>query len=225
MPASTPGPLRVAGTVRIQVDDAAGVRPIRTWDIAGGQWRTHELPSLVRSVRVAVDYVVMASGRGGAVTIEVKRSYDSLSDPRVRGETGLGRPDDPQRVAPVKAVVRDLLADCAASFREMVMPVDVTAEVPLRGTWDRGGKAGLDAAGQGDMKAAIYHFRAAAATDPDDSALVFDLAVVAEAAGQLDLARENYRRVVEMSGNRDRQAAEGLDRVERVISRTSPGRR
>jgi len=152
-------------------------------------------------------------------TIETRRSYTSPEDPRVRGELGLDRPDDPARVPPADDILKELLAQCADEFFDMISPREVTADVPMRGTWNADGSAGLKAAEAGDFAAAVGHLEAAVAAEPKDVNLLFNLAAACEAAGNLEEALAHYKAVVERTQGQDAVAAEAAQRVERVLKR------
>ena len=211
----------VGGKVRIEVKDAPGSRDVRRWDAATRAWVAEAAATLVRTATVDVDFVV-TRGDARLVAVECRRTYDSAEDPRVRGDLGLERPDDPARVPPADQVVRELLDDCVTSFCEMIAPGEVTVRVPTRGTLNGEGAAGLKAAAGGDFQAAVRHLEAAVAASPNDVNLLFDLAVACEAAGRLDAAQAHYCAVAERTANRDRLAADGAARTERVLKRLTP---
>jgi len=210
----------VGGTIALETKDVKGTRTVRRWDGESREWLPSQVPTLVRSATATVEFAVFGPGaKDRLFTIETRRSYTSPEDPRVRGELGLERPDDPVRVPPMDQILRVLLGQCADSLVEMISPREVTADVPMRGTWNSAGSAGLKAAAEGDFAAAIRHLQAAVASDPKDVNLVFDLAVACEAAGRLEDALTHYKAVVERTKGQDSVAAEGAKRVERVLKR------
>jgi len=167
---------------------------------------------------VGVQFVVTrAVGGEHLVTVEVRRSYDSPADPRVRGPLGLERPDDPQRVPPAEQVLRELLTECVEAFCRMVAPVELVARVPLRPAASRQGAAALDAARVGDFQAAIGRLQAAVEAAPNDANLRFNLAVVCEAGGEFEAALSHYQAVVKQAEGRDPLADEGARRLRRVL--------
>lgn len=208
----------VGGTVRVDAKDARGARRLRQWDAKARAWAEREVPTLVRTVAVDVTFGVERGGRR-LLAVESRRTYRSTEDPRVRGETALERPDDPERVPPADQVVRELLAECAESFCKMITPDEVVVQVPTRGTLSSRGAAGLKAAGQGDFPEAVRQLEAAVAADPNNADLRFDLAVACEAAGQLEAAVAHYQEVVERTGGKDRPAAEAAKRAGRILKR------
>ncbi len=210
----------VGGTITLETKDVKGTRTVRRWDAETRTWRAVQAPMLVRSATATVEFAVFGPGaKDRLFTIETRRSYTSPEDPRVRGELGLERPDDPARVPPMDQILRELLGRCADSFLEMISPREVTAEVPMRGTWNSAGSAGLKAAEEGDFAAAVRHLEAAVASDPKDVNLLFDLAAACEAAGRLEDALKHYKAVVERTKGQDAVAAEAAKRVERVLKR------
>lgn len=215
--AANPGVL-VRGDIHITLRDVKATRRVRWRDGNSGDLIGRDVPTLIRTGQVKVDFVVTgASGGKELVTIETRRSYRSTEDPRVRGELGLLRPDDPTHVPASETIVRELLTGCIESFCGMIAPLEVVEQVPLRIAL--GGGDGFTAARRGDMQAASRHFGAAVAGSPSDVALAFNLAVTAEAAGKLDLALESYRTVQKLTDGQDRPAAVGAQRVERIIHR------
>lgn len=208
----------VGGTVRVDAKEAKGASRLRQWDAKARAWAEREVPTLVRTVAVDVAFVVERGGRR-LFAVEARRAYRSTDDPRVRGETALERPDDPERVPPADQVVRELLADCAESFCEMIAPDEMVVRVPTRGTLSSRGAAGLKAAGQGDFPEAIRQLEAAVAADPNNADLRFDLAAACEAGGQLEAAVTHYQAVVQRTGGKDRLAAESAQRAGRVVKR------
>lgn len=212
--------VEVGGILHADVRDAKSSRRLRQWDAATREWREVEVPTLVRTVALVVEFAVFRPGADERLlTVEIRRSYDSTEDPRVRGDLGLERPDDPDRVPPADEIARALLEECADAFIEMISTHEVAAEVPTRGTWNRNGSDGLKAAGQGDFEAAILLLEAAVAANPKDTGLLFDLAVACEGGGRLQDALDHYRAVVERTGGKDPAAVEAAARVERVLTR------
>ena len=210
----------VGGTITLETKDVKGTRAVRRWEGETREWHAVQMPTLVRSATATVEFAVFGPGaKDRLFTIETRRSYTSPEDPRVRGELGLERPDDPARVPPMDQILRVLLGQCADSLVEMISPREVTADVPMRGTWNSAGSAGLKAAAEGDFAAAIRHLQAAVASDPRDVNLLFDLAVACEAAGRLEDALKHYRVIVERTKGQDAIAAEAAKRVERVLKR------
>ena len=212
--------LEVGGTVAVETKDVKGSRNIRQWTGEKREWVAVEVPTLVRSATVAVEFGVFRPGaKERLLTVETRRSYTSPEDPRVRGELGLERPDDPARVPPADEILRELVGRCADEFLDMIAPREVTADVPMRGTWNADGSAGLKAAEQGDFAEAVRHLEAAVASDPGDDNLLFDLAAACEAAGRLKDALTHYKAVLEGTKGQDAVAAEAAQRVERVLKR------
>ena len=210
----------VGGTIALETKDVKGTRTVRRWDGQTRTWHAVQVPTLVRSATATVEFAVSRPGaKDRLFTIETRRSYTSPEDPRVRGELGLDRPDDPARVPSMDRILRVLLGQCADSLVEMISPREVTADVPMRGTWNSAGSAGLKAAEEGDFAAAIRHLQAAVASDPKDVNLLFDLAAACEAAGKLEEALTHYKAVVERTKGGDSVAAEAAKRVERVLKR------
>ena len=218
---ATSGSLIVAGMIDIESTDRAGQRDIRRWNADNGQYDTQPEPFLVRTTKVGVDFVIKRR-RGGEpmVTIETRRTHRSNEDPRLRGELGLGRGDDPLRVPPAEDVVRELLAECVETFSGMVRPVEVTAQVQLRPTLQRQGLAGLEAVRKDDTPAAAKLLAAAVAANPDDPDLLFNLAAVQEATGELEAALANYRKAAQdQAANADASAQAAARRVEGILAK------
>jgi len=213
-------PVVVGGTVEMETKDATGKRTVRGRDSATGELHDVELPTLVRTASVKVDFDVQRAGEAGQPlgTAEVRRSYTSASDATVRGELGLDRPDDPARVPPAEEVIRHLLAECAEAFVGMIAPVVIEAQVPMRPVPAGRADAAFDAARKGDYTRAAALLAEALAASPDDPALHFNRALAAEAAGDLAVAAEHYQKAWDLSNQQDPAAQQGLQRARRVLA-------
>jgi hypothetical protein len=212
--------LTIEGLIFIEVNDVKSTREVRNWSPKTQQFSSLEIPTLVRNVQVEVHFVLIQDSQD-SVTVELRRSYTSLGDPRVRGQLGLQRPDAPDRVPSKDTIIRELLAECTDSFCSIVEPLEVSVQIPLRSTLNSEGAAGLKAAEKGDYPSAVKHFAAATEKEPNDINLVFNLAVSAEAAGNLELALENYTKILTNPKNQDQIAQDGAKRVRRVLLRLS----
>jgi tetratricopeptide (TPR) repeat protein len=137
---------------------------------------------------------------------------------------GLERPDDPANVPAAEMIVRELLNACVKEFVGMLAPREVTARIPLRPAPGPSGAKGLEAARRGEYAAAVGHFKDALKAKPDDANLLFDLAAVSERAGELQAALKLYRKVQELTGDRDIAAHEGAVRVARAAGSTDAAR-
>jgi len=217
--------LHVGGTMRVETSDRSGVRSLRQWDAATRRWTTVEAPSLVRTAAVHVTFTLTAPGAARPmISFDARQAYDSTADPRVRGDLGLERPDDPARVPADDQVLRELLAACVERFCEAIRPVEVTAQVALRPTLQGDGAAGLRAAQEGRTAEAVEHFQAAVAAKPDDAGLRFNLAAACEAAGRIEDALAQYLAVLDRTGGADRPAGEAAARLRGVLRlRGRPG--
>ena len=71
---------------------------------------------------------------------------------------------------------------------------------------------------QGEYRAAIARLEAAVALDPDGKELVYNLAVIHEKLGEIELAERFYRRYLEME-----TAAKEREEVEAVLQRLAHG--
>jgi tetratricopeptide (TPR) repeat protein len=212
--------VRLTGDVAIRTDDARGTRRVRRYDEAAGVWQETEVPTLVRTASAHVTCRVARPGSNEPLfAVEADRSYDSTADPQIRGELGLGRPDDPERVPPTDTILAGLLDGCAEDVVQMLSPQAVEAKVRTRGTLDGLGNDGLKAAEQDDLETAVRLLTEAVTKNPDDAALRFDLAAVLEAAGHLEAALEHYVAVLEKTDGQDADAAVAAQRVERVLKR------
>ena len=132
-----PTPADVEVTVHVEAKDTKGLRHIRRWDPKTKQTAEVEVPTLVRSVQVRADFLAVPRGGGKNTAVELRREWKSTEDPRVRGELGLERPDDPQRVPDTRTVVAELFGQCVERFCAMVSPVVVSADVKRRLTFLR----------------------------------------------------------------------------------------
>ncbi len=212
--------VRLTGRITLKTDEQRATRTVRLYDEAAGAWQTRQVPTLVRTASAHVTCRVARPGtKEPLFALEADRAYDSTADPQVRGELGLGRPDDPDRVPPTDTILADLLVGCAEDVVAMLSPQAVEAEVRTRGTLDGLGNDGLKAAETGDLETAARLLTEAVEKHPDDATLRFDLAAVLEAAGRLEAALAHYEAVVEQTEGRDADAAVAAWRVERVLKR------
>jgi len=213
-------PVSITGKLYIETEDRSGVRTIRVRDPQTSAVKPRQVDYLIRTAAVRVDFVTTRVRDDFPVgTVLTRRSYSSLSDPRVRGELGMSRPDDPADVPNVETIVTELLADCVDEFCGMINPYEVTATVALRGVLDPRGRKALAAARSGDYQAALTHCKAAAASRPRDLDLLFNLAVLEEAAGDSKAALAHYQEVAKRSGGGDEATQTAIDRISRVLAR------
>ena len=219
-----PADLVVGARLGIQTKDVEQPRTVRRLNPDTRQMEIFDVPGLVRSVEVLAAFDVRVERTGRTLSVETRRSYRSTDDPRTRGPLGLERPDDPANVPAAERIVRELLDACVKEFVGMMTPREVTARIPLRPAPGPSGAKGLEAARRGDYAAAVGHFKDALKAKPDDANLLFDLAAVSECAGELQAALELYRKVQELTGDRDVAAHEGAVRVARAAGSTDAAR-
>lgn len=205
----------VAGTVTITVKDVRAHRNVRRWDPETKKMAPARLATLDRTVSVNVDFVVRDLGTDGRPwAVEQTKTYRSAADPRVWGELGLLRPDDPARIPPTETIVQELLGECVDGFCGMVAPMKVTHTIQLRSA--PGLDAGVRAAGTGDLEAAEGHFRSALADRPNDAHALFNLGAVLEARGRLDAAVAAYEKAGSLSAGADAEAKTAAERLQRI---------
>jgi len=208
--------LVVGARLGIQAKDVEQPRTVRRLNPDTRQMELFDVPGLVRTVEVLAAFDVQILRTGRKIGVETRRSYRSTDDPRTRGPLGLDRPDDPANVPAAETIVRELLGACVEEFVGMLAPGEVTARIPLRPAPGPSGAKGLEAARRGEYAAAVGHFKDALKAKPDDANLLFDLAAVSECAGELEAALELYRKVQELTGDRDVGAHESAVRVARA---------
>lgn len=214
--------LKLGGNVSIETTESSGARIIRLWDRQAKALRDETVETLVRNVDVEVHFVVRSHPASVALaTIETRRSYSSSGDPRVRGELGLNRLDDPQLVPPADDIITKLITECAEEFWDMVTPLKVSRQETLRPAPGSESSAGLASARAGNMPDAMTHFSAAAETDPTNGDLRFNLGVAAEASGKLPQALAAYLAAVELSDGQDVEAEKAAQIVTRAIGTTT----
>jgi len=221
-PAGTPRRknVKVTGSIYVRAEDTGASRSVRVRDPESGRLHAREVASLVRTVDVRVDFILRDINSGEHLgAVEARESYSSPSDPRVRGDSGLARPDDPRYVPDKTVIVRELLERCADTFGRMITPPVVEAKVRLRGAGNEEGRKALAAASDGDYEAAARHARAAVDRDPRNADTLFNLAVIEELAGDLEAARGHYLQAAEKSPALSAQAQSGIDRIRRVRNR------
>jgi hypothetical protein len=205
----------VSGHMRVTAQDAAGQRQVRHWDPETDEMRVQTVDSLVRHVDVVARFGLTAPDSSRPVVIEISRSYDSRGDPRAWGELGLQRPDDPAAILPAEQISRKLVAQCVDSFIEMVRPLSITAEVPMRYA---GPEEALAAAEEGRFADAQAAFEAAL-VDTTNADLLFNAGLAAEADDDLPAAALHYMHAVDAADNDDAEAAAGYLRVVDVVRR------
>ena len=208
--------VHVGGRAVISHDDHLSVRQVSAWNYKLREEIVKEVDSLVRQVDVAVEFTLRRAG-AEPVVIAVRHEYSSRGDPRVWGELGMERVDDPDRVPAVAEIVRGLLSDCVESLYGIVAGVDLVEEVQMRATLSRAAGQGAAAAEKGDFAGAIEHLQAAHEQNPKDVNVAYNLAVVLEAAGRLEEALAKYLLAEELSGGGDEQIHKDAERVEKVL--------
>lgn len=215
--------LGVKAAIHIDAKDTEGERTIRRLEPKTEKSPAEEVPTLVRKVTVRVDFVVTDAAAGKQIAaVEGRTSYSSTEDPRTRGPKGLGRPDDPKNVLPTEDIVRELLTACVDSFFRMIRPPAETADVRLRRTFNRDGRKGIAAARKGNFHQALRHFEAAAKARPKNLNLLFNLAVTAEGAEELQAALKHYQALRKKRPD-DPVIEEAIGRIQRVQARRKPG--
>jgi len=215
-PDSPASSLTVTGAIIASAEAIEGMRSIRQWNAQRQQLENVEVPSLQRQVTLKVHFVLHnSSNPAHDVTLETYRSYSTNQDPMIRGEEGLLRADDPQRVPSVDSIAQKLVDECLGDFIAMIQPYEITAAIPLRRVWGGDAGKGLRAAKQGDYTAAAQFFQAALAAKPDHAALYFNLAVMREADGDWAGAETYYRLALEQQPS-DELSQTGLERVMRL---------
>lgn len=213
-----PADLVVGTRVRVETEDVEQSRTVRRLNPDTRQMELFDVPGMVRTVEVLAAFNVQVGRTGRKIGVETRRSYRSTDDPRTRGPLGLDRADDPANVPAAETIVRELLGACVEEFVGMLAPGEVAARIPLRPAPGPSGAKGLEAARRGEYVVAAGHFKDALKTNPDDANLLFDLAAVSECAGELQAALELYRKVRELTGDRDVAAHEGAVRVARAAA-------
>jgi len=212
----------VSGEVYVQTHDARGTRIVRRRDPETERYADVELPTLVRTATVRVDFTLTGADGRRLAGAETRAQYDSLDDPRVRGELGLARPADPAKVPPVEQIADELLAGCVDTFVRMVRPPVVTAPMKLRGTLNADGGRAVKEALEGNYEAALPLARAAAAAEPKNADLLLNLAIIEELCGELDSALGHYTQLANASTDPNHPARSAVQRVRRVRDRLPP---
>ncbi len=206
----------VTARAALEVADERSTRTLQRWNAGTRSTYDVEVESLVRTAKAEVAFRVPL-GDGREVTVETRRSYDSRTDPAVRGPLGLQRADDPENVPPAGDILRELLTESAAEFVQMVSPVYHNAETQLLPVPDADVSDAMRYVRESRFPEAAGAFAAALAKNPDNAALRFNLAILREATGDLEAAEELYGAAMEGLDEAGRRpAAEGTRRVRRV---------
>ncbi|MCD6303396.1 MAG: hypothetical protein J7M21_00355 [Planctomycetes bacterium] len=217
VPANGPAAAVVDGTIAIRTRDERGRRVIRRMVLPARTLRDEEVPTLVRTADVQVTFRLRRRGDGESLgAADVRRSYSSATDPRVRGELGLGRPDDPDAVPPRQQVIGELLDQCAEGFVRLVSPVVIDERVRFRRPARPADARAIEAVRNG-KRWAWESFQAAADARPNDADAQFNAALAAEITGRPAEAERYYAAAWAASGKKDLQARRGLKRIRRVI--------
>ena len=217
-PASGDATLPVDALIDVVVTDTDTQRMVGNWNPETGEVYSAPVPSLIRQADVAAQFMVLEPD-GSVVVAEIRRTYDSRTDPATWGELGLNRSDDPLGVPSAEVVVQQLLSEVVDGFVEMIRPLEVRVDVPMRWVGGPNADKALAAAEKGDFVSALANFEAQQLRRPDDVNLLFDVAVAAEAAGELQTALAAYQEVVELTDSKDVEAATGADRLARIMPR------
>jgi len=214
----------VGGRIEVQQSESRGSRWVLQRDPETKLMIKQKVPTLVRTASVRVEFVVQdASGRQLAAA-ELSRPYDSTQDPRVRGQLGLHRPDDPQRVPPAEKILKELLADCVRSFCEMITPTHLEVPIRLQPAAGPEANAAMEAVRAGRYAQAYALFGEALRADPGNPALMFNLAALAEKTGNLEAAARYYKASAQATGPQRKIAAQCARRVELILARLKTGR-
>ena len=209
-------PALIKGAIHIKIDDKSGIRQLRRTDSTQAS-QTIEVPSMVRKVFLDVDFTIQNSqSNTDIVTIETHQNYNSLEDPDIRGVWGFERPDDPERIPPVSDIIKRLLNRSADSFVRMITPVEMTQKIKMRSTWDGNSFKAFSSLKKGDSKTAAMYCQKALQKDPENIALLFNMAVVCEANSDLTASLNYYQKVSKLTAGNDPEAEEGIIRVQRV---------
>ena len=212
---------KVSGTVTIEITDVRGQRNIQRWDGATKAMAFVEIATLDRTVSANVDFVVRDGKTGEHLAgVEQVKTYRSAIDPRVRGELGLLRPDDPERIPAVETIVEELLSECVDGFCGMVAPVKAIQTIPLRSAWRL--SAGVRAVKAGQLASAEWKFLSVIADRPEDGDALFNLGAVLEARGKLAAAAEAYGKAAALNNGADAEAKAAAKRVRLVRARLAP---
>jgi hypothetical protein len=204
----------VDGQAYVTVDDQRSQRTVRVYDPQTDTTSPQEVQTLVREVNLRVDFTIRSVDGEVLGRAEVRRSYNSATDPEVRGELGLGRPDDPARVPAAEKILAQQCREAAEELASLLRPVDVKADVELLPVGGEHARGGLEAARQEDYAAAAEAFQAALAIQ-DDAQLQFNLGATAEAAGQLEQAQAAWEKAA---------SSEALPQEKRDIARRGQAR-
>ncbi|MFP4105869.1 MAG: tetratricopeptide repeat protein [Phycisphaerae bacterium] len=211
-------PSEMGGTAEIRTDRQQGTRTVRKLKPETGEMVTEQLTTLRRTAHLRVNFVITDADGKKLATIETNKSYDSVEDPRARGELGLDRPGDPDLVPSRDTILRELVVLSVQTAVEMLDPPVIQKTLTLRGSWNAHARKAADAAEANDLVLARKHLQQATEEEPNQPDLWYDLGVICEATGVLPEALDAYRRATELAP-KDEQIAQAAQRVQRVIER------
>lgn len=215
--ADGPPRVRISARLHTQVRDASGKRMILVKPRGSRRTEPQEVRTLVRNVQVRAVWTVTAGDGGASFMVETDKSYDSSQSPPAAGLMVMDRIDDPAVVPPAQEIIREMINQSVDELAAMMMPGRQTVKVALRPTKNPPGRKAIEAAAGGNMDQAIAQAAVSVGTRNRDHDLIFNLAVLQEAAGLSRAALNNYRLVLDLTGNRDAQAASGRARMERML--------
>lgn len=209
----------VDGVIEVETTVHEGERQV--WAAGDGPADTpRTVPSRVWQAEMSIWFRVQPSHEGAtAVTVETRRQYDSRADARTRGEWGLTRGDSPELAPSAETVLREMADHCVEEFCDIVAWPQVQTTVRLQPLWLAENDRAVEAVRQGEWQVAQAHLEEAVAARPDSPEAHYNLAAVAEARGDLDLAVHHYEQAGRLGLKPADLAAQAARRVRRIRTR------
>lgn len=203
----------IEADVRIDFDQSAGERQVRLLE-PRKELASRPLATLKQSLGVSCRFLLSRQGEP-PVVIAAAAHYRSVDDPRVRGELGLTRGDDPAKIPPFEQVLRETLDDCLSQLSALAAAPAQHSRIRLR--YDMHSLTGFSQVAKGHYAQAAAALARQASRHPDNKDLLFNLAVVEERLGLWADAIAHYQRVLDLSEGEDIEAQRQL-RIVKAMS-------
>jgi len=176
----------------------------RLASVAGGRWGapnlggSEEAEAVARSLTVQCKFSMIDATTGDAYFEYAPRPFRKF-DRKTPGVV-FGHSAGEADLDPVDMYIGELVEKGVREFVSMFVPCEVEYTYEVKSSGSKASKAGVAAMRAEDYEAAMEHFKAAVAEDPEDHRSVFCMGVVSELTGDWDAALKYYKRACGMLG-------------------------